>query len=227
MAIRVSVGASRLRLIGQLLTESILLALAGGILGIGLAYVGVKAVVALMPEYSITHEAVVSLNLPVLCFAIWTSVLMGIVFGLAPALQSSADSQADTLRGAGRGSSVGSRRRRLHDLLIVAEITLSIILLTGSGMAVRGLLALQNQRLGYNPPKTLTFEVPLREGHYTKWADRLNFCQRVSSYLRRMPQVQAASVPSTFVPPYNGFRTRTILDNRSTSEAPEAEFNLV
>jgi putative ABC transport system permease protein len=227
MAIRVSVGASRLRLVSQLLTESILLALAGGVLGIGLAYAAVQAVVALMPEYSIPHEAVVSLNLPVLCFAVGVSVITGIVFGLAPALQYSADSQADTLRGAGRGSSVGSRRRRLHDLLIVAEITLSIVLLTGSGMAVRGLFALQNQPLGYNPQHALTFEVPLREGHYTKWADRLDFCERVSSYLRRMPQVQAASVSSTFVPPYNGFRTRAFLDGGPRSEPPETEINLV
>jgi predicted permease len=196
-------------------------------LGIGLAYAGVRAVVALMPEYSIPHEAVVSLNLPVLSFAIAVSVLTGIVFGLAPALQCSAESQADTLRGAGRGSSVGLRRRRLHDLLIVAEITLAVVLLTGSGMAVRGLFALQNQSLGYDPRHALTFEVPLREGHYTKWADRLKFCQSVSSYLRRMPQVRAASVSSTFVPPYNGFRTRAILDNRAVSEAPEAEMNMV
>jgi predicted permease len=227
MAVRVSVGASRLRLVTQLLNESILLALSGGVLGIGLAYAAVRAVVVLMPEYSIPHEAVISLNLPVLCFAVAVSVSTGLVLGLAPALQSSADSQADTLRGAGRGSSSGFRRLRLLDTLIVAEITLSVILLTGSGMAVRGLIALQDLTLGYNPKGALTFEVPLREGHYAKWSERLKLCQSVTSYLRRMPQVQAASASSTFVPPYNGFRSRLILDNRPKSEAPDSEINLV
>jgi predicted permease len=227
MAIRVSVGASRLRLLAQLLNESILLALGGGMLGVGLAYAGVRAVVALMPEYSIPHEAVIGLNLPVLCFALAVSVLTGIVFGLAPALQSSTDSQADTLRSVGRGSSAGFRRRRLLDVMIVAEITLSVILLTGSGMAVRGLVALQNLTLGYNPKGALTFEVPLREGHYTNWSDRLKLCQSVTGYLRRIPQVQAASVSSTFVPPYNGFRSRLMLESRARSDAPDSEINLV
>src|SRR6202040_1963558 len=87
IAVRVALGASRKRMIQQLLPESVILSVTGGVLGIALAYGGVKAVVALMPEYSVPHEAVIAINMPVLCFAAVVSVLTGILFGLAPALQ--------------------------------------------------------------------------------------------------------------------------------------------
>jgi predicted permease len=227
MAVRVSVGATRTRLIRQLLTESVLLAITGGIFGIGLAYGGVRAVVALMPEYSIPHEAVIALNWPVLWFALGASVLTGIVFGLAPALQVSGETQAETLRGSGRGTSVGARRRRLHDTLMVAEITLSLILLTGAGLAIRGLVALQNQSLGYKPRHALTFLMPLSEGHYTQWASRVLLYHDIVSHLRRARQVEAAAVSVTGIPPYNGFGTKAILDDSPADQAPEVRVNLV
>ncbi|MCU1258965.1 MAG: hypothetical protein JWO80_1850 [Bryobacterales bacterium] len=227
MAIRVSIGATRKRLVRQLLTESVLLALTGGLFGIALAYGGVRVVTALMPEYSIPHEAVIALNWPVLWFALGTSVLTGIVFGLAPALRASGDTQVAALRGSGRGAGVGIGRRRLHDLLMAAEITLSLVLLTGAGLAIRGLFALQGQTLGYNPQHALTFLMPLSEGHYTQWADRLALYQNIVSRLRRAPQVETAAVSATGTPPYNGFRSRAILDGRSAAEAPEIRVNLV
>lgn len=227
MAIRVAVGATRLRLIKQLLTESILLALAGGAGGIALAYTGVRAVIALMPEYSIPHEAVIALNWPVLWFAIGVSVLTGIIFGLAPALQSTAATQADTLRGSGRGTSVGVARRRLHNVLMVSEISLSLVLLTGAGMAIRGLVSLQNQTLGYNPHNALTFLLPLSEGRYTQWANRLSFYQNIVEKMRREPHVTAVSISGSGTPPYNGIRSKAILDDRPASQAPDVRVNLV
>jgi predicted permease len=227
MAIRVSIGATRLRLVRQLLTESVLLALTGGIVGIAFAWGGVRAIIALMPEYSIPHEAVIALNWPVLWFAFAVSVLTGIIFGLAPALQVAGASQTDTLRGSGRGATVGVRRRRLHDSLMVAEVTLSLILLTGAGLAIRGLFALQNQSLGYNPQNALTFLLPLSEGHYTQWASRQALYQGIVNRLRRLPQVEAASVSATGTPPYNGFGTKAIFDDRPASQAPDVRVNLV
>ena len=227
MAIRVSIGATRTRLVRQLLTESVLLALTGGIFGIGLAYGGVRAVIALMPEYSIPHEATIALNWPVLWFALGASVLTGIVFGMAPAMQVSGETQNETLRGSGRGISVGARRRRLHDTLMVAEITLSLVLLTGAGLAIRGLVALQNQSLGYDPRHALTFLMPLSEGRYTRWASRASLYHDIVSHLRRAPQVEAAAVSATGTPPYNGFGTKAILDDRPADQAPEVRVNLV
>jgi predicted permease len=227
MAVRLSMGATRPRLIRQLLTESVLLAVIGGTFGIGFAYAGVRAVIALMPEYSIPHEAVIALNAPVLLFSLATSVLTGIVFGLAPALQASGETQAETLRGSGRGTSVSAHRRRLHDTLMAAEIALSLVLLTGAGLAVRGLVAIQNQSLGYNPRHALSFEIPLSEGHYTQWASRLSLFQGIVTQLRRAPQVEAAAVSAFGTPPYDGVRTKTILDDRPPSQAPEVGLNLV
>ena len=227
MAIRISVGATRMRLVRQLLTESVLLSLAGGLVGIVLAYAGVRAVVALMPEYSIPHEAVIALNWPVLWFAVGASVLTGMIFGLAPALQAAGETQADTLRGSGRGNSVGNARRHLHDVLMVAEITLSLVLLTGAGMAIRGLTSLQNEKLGYDPKNALTFLMPSSEGRYEQWSSRLAFYQGVANGLRRVPQVEAAAVSGTGTPPYNGFQSRAILDDRPATEAPDMRVNLV
>ncbi len=227
MAIRVSIGATGLRLVRQLLTESVLLALTGGIVGIAFAWGGVRAIIALMPEYSIPHEAVIALNWPVLWFSFAVSVLTGIIFGLAPALQVAGVNQTDTLRGSGRGATVGVRRRRLHDSLMIAEITLSLILLTGAGLAIRGLFALQNQSLGYNPQNALTFLLPLSEGHYTQWANRQALYQGIVNRLRRLPQVEAASVSATGTPPYNGFGTKAIFDDRPASQAPDIRVNLV
>ena len=225
MAIRISIGATRGRLIRQLLTESVLLGLTGGVFGIGLAYVGVRAVIALMPEYSIPHEAAIALNWPVLWFALGVSVLTGAIFGLAPAVHSSAETQAETLRDTGRGT--GARRRRLHDALMVAEITLSLVLLTGAGLAVRGLVALQNQSLGYEPRHALTFLMPLSEGHYTQWAPRVALYHDIATRLRRAPQVEAAAVSATGTPPYNGFNTKAMLDGRPADQASEVSVNLV
>ncbi len=227
MAIRVSIGATQGRLVRQLLTESVLLALTGGLFGIAFAYAGVQAVIALMPEYSIPHEAVIALNGPVLAFALGVSVLTGVIFGMAPALQAAGETQADTLRGSGRGTSVGHRRRRLHDSLMVAEITLTLVLLTGAGLAIRGLVALQRQSLGYSPEHALTFLMPLNQGEYGLWPNRLALYQDIVGRLRRMPQVEAAAVSATGTPPYNGFESKVILDDRPASQAPEVRVNLV
>jgi len=227
MAVRVSIGATRLRLIRQLLTESVLLALAGGAFGIALAYGGVRAVAALMPEYSIPHEAVIALNFPVLCFALWVSVLTGIVFGLAPALQISSDTQSETLRSSGRGAGVSARRRRLHDVLMVAEITLSLVLLTAAGLAVRGLLALQGRNLGYDPNHVLTFRIPLGEGSYTQWGTRHAFFHEVLSRLRQLPGVEAAAATATGTPPWNGGDSKVMFDDRALSESPQIRWNMV
>jgi putative ABC transport system permease protein len=228
MAVRVSIGATRGRLIRQLLTESVLLALTSGAFGIALAYGGVHAVAALMPEYSIPHEAVIALNLPVLWFALGISVLTGIVFGLAPALRTSTDAQSEAVRGSGRGAGVSVRRRRLHDALMIAEVTLSLVLLTGAGLAVKGLLALQGRSLGYDPSNVLTFRLPLGEGSYTQWSTRLGFFHEVLSRLRRLPGVESAAASMTGTPPWNGGNASKVeFDDRPDSESPQIGWGMV
>ncbi|HKV81931.1 MAG TPA: ABC transporter permease [Candidatus Sulfotelmatobacter sp.] len=204
IALRVALGAGRKRVIQQLLTESVMLSMAGGALGVALAYGGVKAVVALMPEYSVPHEAAIAINVPVLCFSVAVSVLTGILFGLAPALQLSNQNQATFLKDAGRDSGSGTAGHRLRDVLIVSEVTLSLVLLTGAALAAAGMLELTRQKLGYQPKGVLTIYVPVPAARYPQWSQRQTFFADIIEHLRRLPAVESAAAAATGVPPYSG-----------------------
>jgi predicted permease len=226
MAIRASIGATRARLIRQMLTESVLLALTGGALGIGSAFAGVKAVIALMPEHSIPHEAVIALNWSVLWFAAAASVATGIISGLAPALHSSAKTQSQALRSSSKGAGVGLGNRRFHAVLMVFEITLSLILLTGAGLAIKGFVKMQQQRLGYDPGGVLTFLLPL-EDTYTSWSARRTFFEHVLSELERIPGVTTASMSEMGTPPFNGWNTTISFDDRPANQPALVRLNLI
>jgi predicted permease len=212
IAVRVALGAGRKRVIQQLLTESVMLSVTGGALGVALAYGGVKAVVALMPEYSVPHEAVIGINVPVLCFAVAVSVLTGILFGLAPALQLSSLSQATFLKAAGRDSGAGAVGHRLRDVLIVSEVTLSPALLTGAALAAAGMLELTRQKLGYQPKGVLTVSVPMPAARYPQWSQRLAFFADIIEHLRRLPGVESVAATHTGVPPYSGAELKFDMD---------------
>ena len=212
IAVRVALGAGRGRVIQQLLTESVILSVTGGALGVALAYGGVKAVVALMPEYSVPHEAVIAINVPVLCFAVAVSLLTGILFGLAPALQLSSPNQAGFLKAAGRDSGAGTAGHRLRDVLIVSEVTLSLVLLTGAALAAAGMLELSRQKLGYQPKGVLTIFVPVPAARYPQWSQRRAFFSDVIERLRKLPGVESAAATATGVPPYCGGDSKFDID---------------
>ncbi|HYK91652.1 MAG TPA: ABC transporter permease, partial [Acidobacteriota bacterium] len=141
MGVRAALGASRLRLIRQLLTESLLLALGGGLLGVAFAYAGLRAILAIVPPDTIPDEAVIAINTPVLLFTLGICALTALIFGLAPAFQASAAEPASPLRGAGRGITGGLRQRWLRGSLVVAEVALSLMLLAGASLMIRTVLA--------------------------------------------------------------------------------------
>ncbi len=192
-----------------------------------LAAAGVRTITSLMPEYSIPHEAVISLNWPVMWFAVVLTVLTGIVFGLAPALQISAKTQAEALKGTGRGGGAGVKHRRLHDALVVFEVALSLVLLTGAGLALKGLLVLQQKPLGYDPKNVLTLEVPLGEANYIQYGARRNFFESIINDVNALPGVEAASISEDGTPPWNGLPTRMMPDNRPATESVLGRFNIV
>jgi predicted permease len=216
IAVRVALGACRTRVIQQLLTESTILSVTGGVLGVALAYGGVKAVVALMPEYSVPHEAVIAINLLVLCFAVAVSVLTGILFGLAPALQLSSQNQAAFLKVAGRDSGAGTAGHRLRDILIVSEVTLSLVLLTGAALAASGMLELTKQKLGYQPNGVLTLYVPMPTARYPQWSQRRTFFADIVEQLRKLPDVESVAAAATGVPPYSGVNLKFDMDGLAT-----------
>jgi len=217
IAVRVALGAGRKRVIQQLLTESVILSVTGGVLGVALAYGGVKAVVALMPEYSVPHEAVIAINVPVLFFAVAVSVLTGILFGLAPALQLSNQNQAAFLKDAGRDSAAGSAGHRLRDVLIVSEVALSLVLLTGAALAAAGMLELTKQNLGYQPKGVLTVYVFTPPAHYPQWTQRRAFFTDIIERLRKLPGAESVAATLTGVPPYSGAPSKFDIDGMPPS----------
>jgi putative ABC transport system permease protein len=204
IAVRAALGAGAKRIVQQLLTESVILSVTGGLLGMLFAYGGIKAVVALLPEYSIPDEAVISLNLYVLAFAVAVSVLTGVLFGLAPALQLSRQNQNAFLRETGRDAAAGGAGHRLRNILIVSEVALSLVLLTGSALAGFGLIELTRKKLGYEPKGILTLFIPTQETRYPQWSQRRTFFNDVIDHLKTLPTVESVSATLTGVPPYGG-----------------------
>ena len=203
MAVRASLGASRARIVRQLLVESLLLASIGAALGCVFAHFGIKVIVAAMPEGLIPREAVIQLNLPVLFFSLGAAVLTAVVFGLVPALQASRTDLVEPLRDAGKGTSGGFRRRRLSSALVVAEVALSLVLLAGAGLLMRSFMNLTTADLGLDPEHVLFTRVPLPKGRYDTREAKQQFFDQLVARVKALPGVVEASVGNT-LPPYGG-----------------------
>ena len=162
MAVRAALGGSRSRLLRQLLTESLILSLAGGLLGVGLAFVALRVILLLVPPGTIPDESEISLNLPVLLFTLAVSIATSVIFGLAPALYASRD-LAQPLRSSGRGFSAGRRQALLRKSLVVTGVAMSIVLLVGASLMIRTAVALGTVDVGVEPGRILTMRVPLPE----------------------------------------------------------------
>src|SRR5262249_10292127 len=138
MAIRSALGGSRMRLVSQLLIESLLLALCGAVAGCLFSYAGIKGLVMLIPEDGlIPSEVEIRLNVPALLFSLGAAVVTAALFGLAPALQTVRKDMVEPLKDASKGSSGGFRRGRLRNALVVFEVALSLVLLSGAGLLMR------------------------------------------------------------------------------------------
>jgi predicted permease len=205
VAVRLALGASRGRVIRQLLTESITLSAAGGLLGVLMAYQGVPAIVALTPQHAVPHEAVIHVNGAVVLFSFVISVFSGTLFGMAPALQLAKSDIRETMAESGRALSGGGRVGRIRGMLIVSEVALTMVLLVGAGIAVRGLVALLDAPLGYDPANVAFFPVSMREGAYTTWQSRRDYFDRLLEKLRATPGVESATATMSATPPWIGF----------------------
>lgn len=190
-AIRAALGASQMRVIRQLLTESILLAGCGGVLGLLLAIWGTKAVLGALPG-SLPRSSEVSLDLRVLFFTLAISLFSGVVFGLVPALKSSRINLEETLRETGRGSS--GARQRLQGVFVALEVAMALVLLVGAGLMVRSLAALWRVNPGYNPSHAVTFSVSLPEAAKATSDETRARLRRFDDKLLSVPGVQAVSV---------------------------------
>jgi putative ABC transport system permease protein len=225
MAIRTSLGASRLRLVRQLLIESLLLAAGGVILGCLFAHFGMKALVLLIPEGLIPRESVISLNVPVLIFSVAIAVVTSLIFGLAPALQTAKRDMVEPLKDSGKGVSSGFRRSWLRNSLVVVEVALSLLLLVGAGLLMRTFVALQTVDLGLNPDNILVARLPLPRGQYDTAAAKQRFFRDLLQRLHALPGVVAATETST-LPPYGGIGTDIDVLGKTPTEKWNAIFQL-
>src|SRR5215471_1065407 len=193
IAVRISIGAGRRRLLRQLLTESVVLSLVGGVLGVLFAYVAIGSIVALMPEFYVPNESRVTINIPVLLFSLGVSLLTGIVFGLAPALQSSKQDVAYALK-SGRSTGAEAHGGRLRNVLVVVEVALSVVLLVGAGLTARTFFVLQSMDGGINnADRVLAVAVPLPAVKYATLDQRNRFAQELLERVDALPGVEAAT----------------------------------
>ena len=212
IAVRAALGASRARVMRQFLTESVLLSLAGGVAGLALALWGVRVLVALGGA-DIPRSETIGVDAHVLLFALATSILTGIAFGLAPALRTSKLNVSESLKEGERGSSEGIRRNRLRSLLVASEFALALMLLAGAGLMIRSFVALENIDPGFDPHNVLSMVVSVagaeksptlsfpksgndKDGAPSKQAQpnrRAAFYQEVIQRIEGLPGVQSAS----------------------------------
>ncbi|MCA1568366.1 MAG: ABC transporter permease [Acidobacteria bacterium] len=193
ISIRIALGASRLRLIRQFLTESALLAALGGVVGLLLSLWGVSLLKAFIPP-TISQAGEVSIDGRVLIFTLLISLLTGLIFGLAPALQASRFNLNETLKEGGRDSAAGSRGNRIRDLLVIAEVAVSLILLIGAGLLINSFLRLRNVDPGFRTGKLLTMQVELPQQKYPDHARRSAFYTELISRIEALPGVNSAAV---------------------------------
>ncbi|HEX8335283.1 MAG TPA: ABC transporter permease [Pyrinomonadaceae bacterium] len=195
IAVRTALGASRWRVVRQLLTESVLLSLVGGGAGLLLAMWGVDLLLKLN-ENRIPRSAEIGLDARVLLFTLGVSLLTGIVFGLAPAFQSSSVSLHDTLKEGGRSGQVGVRRN-VRNALVVAEMAFAVILLVGAGLLIRSFVQIQQVNPGFEPRGVLAVQLSLPPNKYPDRPARAAFLRQMLERVRAIPGVKSAGTTTT------------------------------
>jgi len=207
IALRGALGASQWRILQQSLTESVLLAFLGGTLGILAARWALSTVVLLIPKA--LHMTSLALDWRMVSFATGISVLTGVVFGLAPALQAARTNSGDVLREAGR-SETGVRGHRVRNVFAVAQISLSLVLLAGAGLLLQSFLKLSAVDAGFNPRNVLTLRISLPSTKYSKPPQYIRFFQQVLQDVRALPGVRGATMDNSF--PLTGMTPGTDFD---------------
>lgn len=226
-AVRSAIGASRGRIIRQLLTESLLLALSGTALGLMLAYGIVGMIVAHLPEYSFPHEAAIQINVPVLIFSILVAFGTGILFGLWPALQLSRPEVSQVMQSSTRKVTGTVAGHRVHNLLIGGQVALTLVMLAAAGAAIEGFLRLARARLGYDPHNVMSVGIPVHDGAYTTWSERAAFFQRMHDEVATVPGVKMVAISSNATPPASGYNTRFEIMGQPSAHDQELHINLV
>jgi len=218
--VRAAIGASRGRLMRQLLVESLLLAFSGAALGVAAGYWGLPAILRLLPPNSVPVGNLIAapVNVSVLLFSAGLAMASALMCGLSPALSFSRPRLTATVR-----TTAGVESRRAHHLLLAAQIALTVLLLAGTGAAVRVLIGLYRTSLGYDPHDVIVATINLPENTYREWAGRATFYERLRERMAEMPQVESVALATySGIPPQSGQRSVVEVPGRDTpgDEAP-------
>jgi len=204
IALRASLGATRGRLIRQLLTESVLLSTLGGVLGAALASGALRVILAMVPPDSIPDEAKVAIDRPVLLFTLGVSFVTALLFGLAPALHASRAQLITALKESARGPGAGFRRISASGGLVVVEVAMSLVLVVGAVLMMRTVMAIENQSLGIRTDRLLTIRVPLSPQRYPDGPHRTTFFRELLPRVENLPGVASAALSTGMHPFFAG-----------------------
>jgi putative ABC transport system permease protein len=226
-AVRSAVGASGVRIVRQLLTESLILALTGAVLGVLLAYQSIGFIVAHLPEQSFPNEATFHVNLPVLSFSVGIALITGILFGLFPALQLARPEISQVMQSSTRKVAGSVRGKNLHSVLISGQIALTLLLLTAAGAAIEGFVRLMHVPLGYNPHNIMSVGIPIHENTFSTWAERSNYFTQLRDKIAIVPGVTMTAISTNATPPDSGWGQSFDLQGKTASEDQKASVNFV
>jgi putative ABC transport system permease protein len=229
ITIRMALGASRVRIVRQLLTESLLLAVIGGTVGVLLAFWGIEILLAFNPG-QIHRLQQATIDGRVLAWTAAVSLMTGVIFGLAPALQASRPGLNETLKEGGRSGTAGAARNSIRSTLVVAEVALSLTLLIGAGLLIRSFISLRHVDSGVNPSHVVTMQVPLPRTKYAKNEQRLSLYEQLVARAKAVPGVEAAALASSLPPDTSSLFNPFSIDVRPpapTRDLPTADYILV
>jgi predicted permease len=226
-AVRSAVGASRWRIVRQLLTESLLLALTGAALGAVLAHQAVDYLVARLPEYSFPHEADFRLNIPTLLFAVGVAIVSGVFFGIFPAFESGRREINEAMQTGLRTVAGSIRGKRVHTGLIAGQIALTLLLLTAATAAIHGFTKMVQRSLGYDPHNVMSVGIPVHKNTLTTWVGRSAYFTQLRDRVNALPGVVLAGISTNATPPSNGWSQPFEILGKTASEYQDARINFV
>ena len=226
IAMRLAIGAGRGRLVRQLLTESVLLSVVGGALGVMFALGATRLIVVLLPPNYVPNEARIVINGWVLLFSLGVSMLTGILFGLAPALRSSRPDLVGTLKDGGGGAAGSLRGRAMRSWLVVAEISLSVVLLAGASLAVRGFVQMLRTDPGFQPERVVRIDVTLAPKRYPTWQQRNVLDRNLLESVTNLPGVEAAELGNAGLP-YSGWRSSYTIAGQPRTDGRKVALALI
>jgi predicted permease len=225
--VRAAIGATRGRIVRQLLTEALTLAITGAALGIALSYGVAKAMKQWLPEGSMPNEADIAINLPVLGFCVVVAVSSTILFGLSPALRFSRPDIAQVIAASGRRLIGGVGGKRTHELLVAGQLALTLLLLSAAGTAAVAFLKLTNAKLGYDPTNVMCVGIPIHDNTYKTWEARSAYFRELRTRVAAMPEVVSTAISSNATPPENGSNVTFEIRGRPLSNKIDLRLNLI